>query len=556
MIDELAWRCDGAGRTTTLVRDSLHRVYRVDYPATPGYPAFSVEGSFDRLGRLVSLADASGTGTFAYDPLDRLTSHVPAVGSPVSYGYLKDLLNGRWIEQATLSGTGTWEFREDGKGREAEVVSPFGQLTARRFDLEGKLLQESRPNGTVSDYSYTARGWLAGIQHRLAGGAVLDPLGYYYADAAGVYDPTGHLRRETDAGGRVHAFSYNRHYELTGESHPDFGSAAYTLDRNGNRTSWSMGGVTTWAGYDLQNRLLWTNGAGNLAPAPNQGSPYRLYEHDGAGQPVRLEHKETSGPGGVTIDQYDWDGMGKLRRLYCVGTSQERYRAGYDGAGTRVTSRLDGIDHTYSYGAGLLRDEAGAAGSTVYTPGVSQRKNGVDHYFHQDWIGSTRYLTDASGLGVPSAYRFDAFGNVSAFAGSDATVLKFAGGWGYQADTAGGLLLLGARYYVFDCCQAVVVTGFARKRAGRVAPASLAAAGRTPFVFSAGGGAAVESALSAPAPPAPVTVDAAGSSRCCRRRSSPAPRARWAPVAASRRRSWRDLLPLFRSGRVSLVTSS
>lgn len=43
--DELAWRYDGAGRTTTLVRDSLHRVYRVDYPATPGYPAFSVEGA-------------------------------------------------------------------------------------------------------------------------------------------------------------------------------------------------------------------------------------------------------------------------------------------------------------------------------------------------------------------------------------------------------------------------------------------------------------------------------------------------------------------------------
>jgi RHS repeat-associated protein len=102
------------------------------------------------------------------------------------------------------------------------------------------------------------------------------------------------------------------------------------------------------------------------------------------------------------------------------------------------------VDHTYSYGAGLLHD---SSGNTVYTPGFSQRKSGTDAFFHTDWIGSTRYLTAANGLGIPTGYRFDAFGNQSAGAGIDQTSLKFAGAWGYQSDVAMHLQLLGARYY-------------------------------------------------------------------------------------------------------------
>jgi RHS repeat-associated protein len=136
--------------------------------------------------------------------------------------------------------------------------------------------------------------------------------------------------------------------------------------------------------------------------------------------------------------------MRKLRRVLCTGANQERYRAQYDGDGGRVSATLDGTDHVYSYGAGLLAD---TAGGTVYTPGASQRKDGQDRFFHEDWIGSTRYLTDSSGGNAPTAYRFDAYGVQSASAGPDATSFKFAGGWGYESDAPRGMQLLGARYY-------------------------------------------------------------------------------------------------------------
>jgi len=71
----------------------------------------------------------------------------------------------------------------------------------------------------------------------------------------------------------------------------------------------------------------------------------------------------------------------------------------------------------------------------------------VDRYFHGDWLGSTRYLTDSAGNASPTAYRFDAYGNRSAQAGPDTTALKFAGRHGYQSDGPAGLQLLGARYY-------------------------------------------------------------------------------------------------------------
>jgi RHS repeat-associated protein len=212
------------------------------------------------------------------------------------------------------------------------------------------------------------------------------------------------------------------------------------VDPNDNRTQRSQGGVTEWAGYDPQNKLLWTNQAGNFPPASGQAAAYRLYQYDPNGQPTLIEKR--SAGGGVVLDQLDWDGMRKLRRLRCQG--QERYTAEYDGSGTRVRSRLYGVDHLYSYGAGLLHDEAG---NTTYTPGVSQRRDGADAYFHQDWIGSTRYLTNSTGLTAPTAYRFDAYGRLSAQAGPDVTNSKFGGRHGYESDGPAGLLQLGARLY-------------------------------------------------------------------------------------------------------------
>ncbi|HTE17896.1 MAG TPA: RHS repeat-associated core domain-containing protein [Armatimonadota bacterium] len=223
----------------------------------------------------------------------------------------------------------------------------------------------------------------------------------------------------------------------------DYWLISYALDANGNRTGKTAGGVTTYYGHDAQNKLLWTNQGTNAAPTAGQASPYRRYTYDPLGQPTQIERRDSTG-GAVASDRYDWDGMGKLRRVRDTPAGLDRYTAAYDGGGTRVSSVLGGVPHTYSYGMGLLHDDAG---STTYTPGVSQRKNGVDHTFHEDWRTSTRYLMDATGNMAPTAYRYDAYGNTTASGGPDQTSFKFAGGVGYESDAPNGLQLLGARYY-------------------------------------------------------------------------------------------------------------
>jgi RHS repeat-associated protein len=78
----------------------------------------------------------------------------------------------------------------------------------------------------------------------------------------------------------------------------------------------------------------------------------------------------------------------------------------------------------------------------------------VDRFAHGDWIGSTRYLTDSTGHGVPSALNYDAFGRWMGMSGPEhPSDFLFAGQWGYQSefDTASdpglGLQYLQQHYY-------------------------------------------------------------------------------------------------------------
>jgi RHS repeat-associated protein len=86
---------------------------------------------------------------------------------------------------------------------------------------------------------------------------------------------------------------------------------------------------------------------------------------------------------------------------------------------------------------------------------VSQRSNGVDRFFHTDWLGSTRWMSDSTGNNFPSGMRYTGYGERSATAGSVAhpSDFQWAGGWGYQKEYADagdpgiGLTYIQNRYY-------------------------------------------------------------------------------------------------------------
>jgi hypothetical protein len=61
----------------------------------------------------------------------------------------------------------------------------------------------------------------------------------------------------------------------------------------------------------------------------------------------------------------------------------------------------DFFDHKYSYGpGGLLWD---SHPNHVFTPGWGHRSNGINTFYHSDWLGSTRCTSDITAS--PSRFR-------------------------------------------------------------------------------------------------------------------------------------------------------
>ncbi|MES4791865.1 MAG: hypothetical protein C4321_01725, partial [Chloroflexota bacterium] len=364
---ELIWWRKPDRTVVTVERDALHRPWRVTYPLTNGGSSFSVTTTFDGLGRPDSTTDAVGLTTVTYDELNRLKSYTPpAPQKALTYTYTRDsATNHRWITTVAVTGVGSYTYQEDSKGRLYRLLNPFSQVTRLEYDKDGKNTLVAYNNGLREERQYTTRDWLSTLTIKQANGTILDQFTSLYTDGNGVYDPTGHLRREVDLGGRTHAFFYNNLYRLVQETHPDFTSLGYTYDKNGNRTQRNANGVVDYYGYDTHNKLLWVNRGSSVAPTSGQTAPYTTFLWSLNGEATYRERRYESG---ALRSQYlRYDGAGNLRLL--IENNLTQWSAQYNGAGLRVqkSDTWEGGSHDYSWGpGGVLFD---SFGSTTYTPG-------------------------------------------------------------------------------------------------------------------------------------------------------------------------------------------
>jgi len=91
-------------------------------------------------------------------------------------------------------------------------------------------------------------------------------------------------------------------------------------------------------------------------------------------------------------------------------------------------------------------DNAGAVQAT-YTYGsdlISMNRAGANSYYHYDSLGSTRQLTNSSGM-VTASYTYDGFGDLIASTGTSDNAYGFTGE--QQFNEADNLVFLRARYY-------------------------------------------------------------------------------------------------------------
>ena len=96
----------------------------------------------------------------------------------------------------------------------------------------------------------------------------------------------------------------------------------------------------------------------------------------------------------------------------------------------------------------MERDGAGQTKAT-YTLGdglEAMRRNGTDHFYHFDWLGSTFALTDAN-EGSTDTWRYDAWGNVLARTGTTENPHTYVGRLRYYWRPDPVMYLLGVRMY-------------------------------------------------------------------------------------------------------------
>jgi len=260
----LAKRIAATGAITQYTYDALDRVLTTTFPADSAENVtytYDQSGHGSGIGRLTSVADAAGTLSRSYDEFGNLLTDV------------------RTTSAASL----TTAYSYDAANRIASITYPSGTLVSYTRDTMGRITGvTAKPSGgtsqaVVSSIAYEPFGPYSGLtygngigeargfdhDYRLTtltdtGSSPLQNLSY-------AYYPTNNVKTITDGvnSGNNQSFSYDSLQRLNAAM-GGYGSYGYSYDKDGNRLTQVLGGVTTTYGYGIGNDLLSTTSVGGV----------------------------------------------------------------------------------------------------------------------------------------------------------------------------------------------------------------------------------------------------------------------------------------------------
>ena len=399
--------------------DDAGALTNVDFPNTT---AQDLEFVYDQDGATTHASDESGTTAYDYDQFGRPTSVTNGHGDEVGYGYdtagqmtTVDYPVGPSQPSKTL----TRAFSDDGQ---LESVTDWNaKQTTFDYDVNGSYAGATYANsGVSSDISRDATGTITAIDIS-AGTTSLAGFRYSHDDLDRVSSATttDHPQAGTESFDRnaadrlVGAQTQDYDYSAAG-SIAEFDDATNgTYDDAGQLTSIDLSGDTYDLDYDQQ---------GNRTSSTPPTGPAATYDYDADDRLRQVNPGESSSPSETYI--YDFSGT---RASRTQGSHTEHYT--WDTQSASLPLLLSDDDHQYIYGP------TGAVIAQIAT-------NGTTTYLHQDQLGSTRLLTDATGDVVGSA-SYSSYGTRTAQAGMQ-TKLGFAGAY---IDALTGFQYNRARYY-------------------------------------------------------------------------------------------------------------
>jgi RHS repeat-associated protein len=387
----VATKTDPRGITTTYTYDSLIRPTDVKYSdGTPEVTfAYGAPGGANNGGgRLISTVDGSGSKSFQYDIMGKVTN----------------------VGEAIAGATYTTQYSYNAAGDLSSITYPSGRVVANKYDdigrftevdtngasvysvgsynAAGQILGMNYGNGMSGQYGYNSRLQLAAIQYGNNAGSILD-LTYGYGGVGN----DGQIQSITDNlfSARSTTYVYDELSRLLGAKTVDQTSAGtwkleFTYDRYGNRLS-----------------EIPTGGAGLMPMSEVLADP--LTNHlIGAGQTYDAAGNMTSDG----VHSYTYDAEGRITHV--DGTANAFT---YDGGGFRVGK--NGIIYVASGGrviAEYLSGTAPAAPNVEYIYAGNQLvatiASGKINYSYSDHL-SVRASADSTGT-VTRTYGHFPFG--------------------------------------------------------------------------------------------------------------------------------------------------
>ncbi|MGO9976846.1 MAG: DUF6531 domain-containing protein [Solirubrobacteraceae bacterium] len=211
---------DPSGRTTSYSYDADNHLTAISYSdrTTP-----NVTERYDADGNRTSMTDGTGTSTFTYDTLGRLTGETNGAGETINYTYdpAGNVTSIKYPNGQTIN------HAYDDDGRLKSVTDWLGHTTTFGYDGDGNETSESLPGSVTAASTYDADDQLTGITDTNAGGAIAT-FGYSR-------DANGQLTASTTSGAvsGKDSYSYDAQDRLTTDNR-----ATYGYDAAGNPTNY------------------------------------------------------------------------------------------------------------------------------------------------------------------------------------------------------------------------------------------------------------------------------------------------------------------------------
>ena len=394
-----------------------------------GTAAHSVTYSYDAEDDLTSMADATGTSNYVYDPFGEITSATNGSDQNISYNADGQVSGITYPlpATATWASTDSVAYGYDNAGQLDSVTDFNGHqiaITPSADGLPSTTTLGSTGDTVTTNYGNTDTPSVISLK---SSSSTLQS--FTYAEA-----PAGNILTETDTPSSSHSpatYTYDSQSRVTSMTPGSGTTLNYGSDASGNLTTLPTGAAGTY------------NDGSELTSSTLSGTT-TTYAYNADGE--RLTAKQ----GSSTTASATWNGAGELS-AYNDSTANMS-AATYQGDGLRASASstpAGGSSSTQNFvwgdGTKLLQDSSNAY---IYTDSAAPAEQvnlstGAISYLVTDAIGSVRGIVSSSGT-LSATAGYDAWGNPETAGGlTSYTPFGFAGGY----TDPDGLIYLINRYY-------------------------------------------------------------------------------------------------------------